>query len=51
MEIWPTSSIESGNLLFSQKDMASMELSSSSCAEFGVPLDMRRVSQGITGVA
>ena len=28
-----------------------MELSSSSCAEIGVPIDLRRVSQGISGVA
>ena len=40
-----------GNPLSSQNDMASMELSSSSCAEIGVPLDLRRVSQGISGVA
>ena len=31
--------------------MGSMELSSSSCAEIGVPLDLRRVSQGISEVA
>ena len=28
-----------------------MEVSSSSCAEIGVPIDLRRVSQGISGVA
>ena len=28
-----------------------MELSSSSGAEIGVPIDLRRVSQGISGVA
>ena len=28
-----------------------MELSSSSCAKIGVPIDLRRVSQGISGVA
>ena len=31
--------------------MGCMELSSSSCAEIGVPIDLRRVSQGISGVA
>ena len=40
-----------GNQLSSQNDMVSMELSSSSCAEIGVLLDLRRVSQGISGVA
>ena len=31
--------------------MGGMELSSSSCAEIGVPIDFRRVSQWISGVA
>ena len=31
--------------------MASMELSLSSCAEIGVPIDLRWVSQGVTVVA
>ena len=31
--------------------MGCMELSSSSCAEIAVPIDLRRVSQGISGVA
>ena len=31
--------------------MGFMELSSSSCAEIGVPIDLRRVSQEISGVA
>ena len=30
--------------------MGCMELSSSSCAEIGVPIDLRRVFQGISGV-
>ena len=30
--------------------MASMELSSRFCAEIGVPLDLKRVSQGFSGV-
>ena len=31
--------------------MVCMEFSSSSCAEIGVPVDLRRVSLGISGVA
>ena len=31
--------------------MGCIELSSSSCAEIGVPIDLRRVSQGMSGVA
>ena len=31
--------------------MWGMELSSSSCSEIGVPIDIRHVSQGISGVA
>ena len=31
--------------------MVCMELSSSSCAEIVVPIDLRRLSQGISGVA
>ena len=38
-------------LLSSRGDVASKELSSSSCAELGVPLNLRWVSQGIYGVA
>ena len=48
---WPTLSYNPGNQLFSPDDMGCMELSSSSCAEIGVPIDLRRVSQGISGVA
>ena len=51
MECWPTSSIESLNPLSSCDDTASMEFSSSSCAEIGVPLDLRRLSHGTSGVA
>ena len=51
MESWPTSSIESWEAALSQDDVASMELTSSSCAEIGVPPDLRRVSQGNSGVA
>ena len=31
--------------------MGFMEVSSSSCAEIGVPIDLGRVSQGIYGIA
>ena len=40
-----------GNQISSRDDMGCMELSSSSCAEIGVPIDLRCVSQGITVVA
>ena len=40
-----------GNQLSSQNDMGCMELSSSSCAEIVVPIDMRRLSQGISLLA
>ena len=51
MESWPISSIDPGIPLSCRDDMASMELSSCSCAEIGVPLDWRQVCQGISGVA
>ena len=40
-----------GNQLSSRVDMGGTELSSNCCAEIHVPLDLRRVSQGISGVA
>ena len=40
-----------GNQLSSRDDMGCMDLSSSSYAESDVPIDLRRVSQGISGVA
>ena len=40
-----------GLQLYSRDDMRCMELSSCSCAEIGVPIDLRRVSQGILGAA
>ena len=40
-----------GNQLSSRDDIGCMELSSRSCAEIGVPIDLRRVSQGMSGVA
>ena len=30
--------------------MGCMEISSSSCTEIGIPIDLRRVAQGISGV-
>ena len=40
-----------GNQLTFQDYMGCMELSSSSCAEIGVPIDLRWLYQGISGVA
>ena len=40
-----------GNQLSSPDDLWCMELSSSCCDETGVPLELRWVSQGISGVA
>ena len=40
-----------GNQLSSRDDLWYTELSSISCAGIGVPLDLRRVSHGISGVA
>ena len=37
--------------LSSRDDMVCMELSSSSCAGMGVPIDLRRLSQGTSVVA
>ena len=51
MERWFSSSIESSDPLSSRDDMASMELSLSSCARIGVPIDLRRVYKGISVVA
>ena len=42
---------KTGNQLSSQDDMGCTELSSSCCAEIGVGLDLKLVSQGISGVA
>ena len=43
--------LKTGNQLSSQDDMGWMELSSCCCTEIDVPLDLRRVSQGISGVS
>ena len=40
-----------GNQVSSLDDMGCMELSLSSCAEISVPIDLKRVSQGISVVA
>ena len=40
-----------GNQLSSPDDMGCTELSSCSCAEIDVPLDLRQVSQGSSGLA
>ena len=40
-----------GNQLSTRDDMVCTELSSICYAEIGVPLDLRRVSQGISGIA
>ena len=39
------------NQLSSQDDLGCMQHSSSCCDEIGVPLDLKHVSQGISGVA
>ena len=44
VERWLASSVEG-------RESALTELSLTCCAKFGVPLDLRRVSQGISGVA
>ena len=51
MDSWLALQSKPGNQLSSQDDMWYTELSSSGCAGIGVPLDLRRVSQGISGVA
>ena len=40
-----------GNQLSSREDMRCTKLSSSCCTEIDVPLDLRRVFQGISGVS
>ena len=42
---------KTGNQLTSRDDMGCMEISSSCCTENDVPLDLTRVSQGISGVS
>ena len=41
--------LKSGNQLSSRDDMGCTELSSSCCTETDVPLDLRRLFQGISG--
>ena len=43
--------VKPGNQLSSGDDLQCTELSSRCCDEISVPLDLRRVSQGISGVA
>ena len=50
MESDITLQLKPGNQLSSRDDMGCMGLSSSCCAEIGVPLDLRCVSQGISGI-
>ena len=42
--------LKTGNQLSSRDDMGCIELSLSFCTEIDVPLDLRRVSQGISGI-
>ena len=42
---------KTGNEVSSRNDLGCTKLSLSCCAEIGVPLDLRRVSQGISGDA
>ena len=51
MESWLDLQSKPGNQLSSQDDMWYTELSSRCSAAIGVPLDLRRVSQGISGDA
>ena len=51
MESFPTSSIKSFESALFSDDMVCMELSSSSCAEICVPIDLRLVAQGISEVS
>ena len=43
--------LKPGNQLSYREDMGCTELSSICCANIVVPIDLRRVSQGISGVA
>ena len=51
LESWPTCSIESVESALFSRRYGVHELPSSSCAEIGVPIDWRPVSQGISGIA
>ena len=51
VESWPTSSIESWEFTLFSRWYGIHGDTSSSCAEIGVPLDLRRLSQGISVVA
>ena len=51
MESWPTCSIESWESALFSRRYAVHGAFLSSCAEIGVPIYFRRVSQGISGIA
>ena len=51
MESWLALQSNPGNQLSSQDDMWYTELSSCGSAGIGVPLDLRQVSPGISGVS
>ena len=51
LESWLALQLKLGNQLSSQDDMWYTGLSSSGSAGIGVPLDLMRVSQEISGVA
>ena len=51
MESWLALQLKPRNQLSSQDDMGCTDVSSSYCAEIGVPLDLRLVSKRISGVA
>ena len=51
MQSWTTSSIESWESGLFSRRYRLYGVSSSSSAEIGVPIDYRRVSEGIAGVA
>ena len=49
--LWKVGLAVPGTQLSSRDNMRCLELSSSSCAEIGIPIDLSRVSQGIPVVA
>ena len=51
MESWPTSSIESWESALFYRRYGVLGAFLNSCVEIGVPIDLTRVSQGISGVA
>ena len=51
VESWLRLQSNPGNQLSPRDNLGYMDLSSSCCAEIGVPLELRRVSQGMSGGA